>query len=175
MICFMKKKPKQNPKLNQSTKQNPFKMQIFLLLSIYIHLAFSKYRSYKASIPGMLALCDLCFENAKYICILKMSCWCMTMLCLNFHCRQYLYWGVLSAPQNTEFWIYFIVLNIIWCSWNGWDLKPLKNSPCMTVLLHGRMILMHTKPRTSFSIQRSTRLLDFGQVLLRMKKPFWWR
>lgn len=42
----------------------------------------------------------------------------------------------------------------------------------VTVLFCGRMISMHTKPRTSFSIRRSTRLLDFGQELLRMKKPF---
>lgn len=56
----------------------------------------------------------------------------MTILCLDFLCRQYFYWGVLSAPQNTEFLRYFIVFNIIWCPWNVRDFKPLKNSSCVT-------------------------------------------
>lgn len=41
------------------------------ILSIHIYLAFSKHKSHKASIPGMLALYDLYFENAKCIYILK--------------------------------------------------------------------------------------------------------
>lgn len=54
----------------------------------------------------------------------------------------------------------------------GRDFRPLHNCSCVTVVLCGRMILMRTKPRTSFSTQRSTRLLDSGRELLRMKKPF---